>query len=434
MRTVLMVSYIFPPLAGGGVQRTVKFTKYLLSFNWKAIVLTINRNFDQIEYSDNSLLKELPQNLQIYRSEIIEPFEVYRVLGGKQKMGSRSKSLLHKDEGSNDFTKNIKKLILQSLIPDSKIGWFPLAVKSIKKILQNHQVDIIYSTSPPNTSHLIARYVSKRHRIPWVADFRDPWQRFIENRPILFEKIDRYLERKVLLSATKYLVAWPGIIKSFKKRHNCHNPEKCEVIFNGFDQDDFLNLKPSNLNEFTITYTGTIYNERALEGLFKGLRLLFEENSELRTKINVLFICVYDPILKDLVNKYQLVDVVKSIPYMNHKDCVSYLKGSHLLFLYTTRLNAVPGKLFDYLGAKRPILAIVPADTTVAEIIKSTETGFIVNPNDEQGIKKTIKKIYHNYDKIAKRISNINIEALKDFERKHQTERLAKLFNAILDT
>ena len=175
MKNVLMIAYDFPPIGGGGVQRTVKFAKYLSIFGWNPILLTVEKDANNIEYADASFLEELSSKVTIYRSRIVEPHDIYRFFGGKQKQGSRESRILHLDHDGANFMSKIKDIVSSFLVPDSKIGWYPGAIRKARQIFNTHQIDVIYSTSPKTTSHIIARHLSGKYGKPWVADFRDAW-------------------------------------------------------------------------------------------------------------------------------------------------------------------------------------------------------------------------------------------------------------------
>ena len=430
MRNVLLIAYDFPPMSVSRALRTLKFVKYLPIFGWNPIILTVEKDINNLEFTNASFSKELSAKVNIYRSQIMEPYDIYRLFGGKQKQFSRECSILHTDCKSTKFSEKIKNIVSSFFIPDAKIGWYPGAIRKAKQIFNKHKIDVIYSTSPKNTAHIIAKYLSRRYKKPWVADFRDPWPAYYQARPSLLKKLDESWEDKVLSEATRITVAWPGILKDITVRHKDFDKSKAILFTNGFDEDDFNGVIPKELKHFTISYAGTFYKDRNPESLFKGLALLFKEKSELRKDIRVLFIGISDPLLRNLIDKYNLSDVVEHIPHITHRECISYLAGSHLLFLDTLR-DCVPGKLYEYLGLRKPILALVPFETTVAKIINETQAGVVVDPKEIEKIKDTIMALYVTYKQCGLRLERKDDSVLHQYERKRSTGRLAEVFNEI---
>lgn len=435
MQNVLMIAYDFPPIGASGVQRTIKFAKYLPTFGWRPIILTVDKDAKTIEYADASLLEELSDEVLIYRSRIIEPYDVYRLFGGKHKQGSRESKILRLDNGRANVIDKIKIMLASALVPDAKIGWYPGATSKAKEIFKKHKIDVIYSSSPKTTSHIIARKLARRFNKPWVADLRDPWPTGFFGRrrkPPVLQKLDTSLERSVLFEATRVIVAWPGILDDITVMHKDFNKSKAILITNGFDEEDYKGVMSAKFEQFTICHAGTFYKNRNPESLFKGLALLFEERPKLKNNIRVLFIGISDYVVRELIGKYGFEDVVEHIPYMDHRECVSYLLGSHLLFLNTLE-NYVPGKLYEYLGTGKPILAIVRDKTTVAEIMKETRSGIVIDPDDSERVKDFILEMYwRNKEGNTEEKESQDESLVSRYSRKELTRRLSAIFDEVV--
>ncbi|MCP3929463.1 MAG: glycosyltransferase family 4 protein [Bacteroidetes bacterium] len=431
MKNVLIVVYNFPPLGGSATVRTVKFVKYLNQFGWNPIILTVGKDFNDIEYSDTSFLETLDENIRIYRARVIEPHDIYRFLGGRKKQGSRDSKLLHLDTEGSSFLKKLKQIIFSSFIPDTKIGWFPGAIRLMGEIFKKHNIDVIYSASPKNTAHLIAKFISKKQKKPWVADFHDPWPAYYITRPWLFKKLDETLEKKVLLGATKIVVAWPGIHKDITQRYPGVNENKIELIHMGFDEEQFEETDSKRSEIFTIAHAGVFYKDRTPQPLFKGLKLLFEEQPELRSKIRILFIGISDPLLVGLIAQYEISDVVELISFIPHKECVRCLLGSDMLFLNTLD-DCIPGKLFEYLGCRKTILALVKESTTVAKIVRDTQSGIVVDPDNPAMVKDAILKEYEKYQQGELRKSSEYEAATLSYSYKKLTGRLSGILDDVV--
>ena len=426
MKNVLMIAYDFPPVGGSGMLRTVKFVKYLPVFGWHPIVLAIEKNAENIAYVDSSLLDSLNKNATIYRARIIEPYHLYRIFGGKQKQGSRESSVLHANTDGGGFGTKLRNIFQSFLIPDSKIGWFPGAIKRGRKIFRDHSIDAIYSTSPKNTAHIIARWLSIKYKKPWIADFRDPWSGYFVKPPMLFRQLDCFMEKNVIDSAQRIIAAWPGILNDVKDRYGKSYDDKCVLLPNGFDEEDYVDISPVVCKQFTIAYAGIFYKDRTPESLFRGLSMLFKERPELKNNIRVVFIGIRDPLLNNLIKNYDLGDVINHVTYCSHKECLNYLSGAHALFLNTLE-NCVPGKLYEYIGLRRPILALVPETTVVAEIINETQAGSVIDPGETCKIKNTILSLYEKYNKGTLTLDREDESCIYKYERKRLTEKLSKL-------
>ena len=433
MKNVLMIAYGFPPIGGSGVQRTVKFAKYLPLYGWNPIILTVKKDANNIAYADTSFLNELSNKAKIYRAQLIEPYNIYRFFGGRQKQGLRDTRTLVVNKNPSSFTGKIKNLLASLLVPDSKIGWYPAAIRKAREVFDNHDIKLVYSTSPKLTAHMIARHLSRKYGKPWVADFRDPW--FADyacplKRPTFLRRIDKYLESSVLFEATKITAATPGILEDIIRKHRGFDENKAIIITNGYDEEDFIGVLPKKFKHFTISYAGIFYKDSYPEPLFRGLTLVFKEEPKLRKHIKLLFIGISDPILLRLIEQYGLSDIIEHIPYVPHRECISYLLGSHLLFLNTIG-NALTGKLFDYLGSGRRILALVTESTGIADIINRTKTGVVIDPDNSEQLKKFILDRYEAYKEKRVEQDSRQQVLIQQYRRKKLTRRLSQVFDEI---
>lgn len=265
MKTALIIAYEFPPIGGSGVLRTVKFVKYLTLYGWQSIVLTVKRDESLLQSSDSTFLDELPTSVKIYRVKVFDLYDVYKSFGGKKKQGGsyyNSKAQSSLEGIAVRFNKAVDSL----LIPDAKIGWYPTAIRAGRRIFTENIIDVIYSTSPRNTAHLIARRLSRRFKTPWVADFRDPWtMSFLEpEHPFPFNRWDYQMERSVFRDADAIVAVRRGIFDQALQRFPFLDSTKMHLIPNGFDEEDFKDVTPQKFDKFTILYTGVLYKERSV--------------------------------------------------------------------------------------------------------------------------------------------------------------------------
>ena len=428
MKNVLMIVPCFPPIGGSAIQRTLKFVKYLPTFGWNPIILTIDEGDKSEEIVDTSLLNEIPETLKIYRSGYFGFSLMFRFLNTKRKQ--KSKNIVSCASSHNNSVNKIRDIIRPFIIPDPRVGWYPFAISKCKQIFKENNIDLIYSSSPYPIANLVAMSVAKKYKKPWVADFRDPWtEPFYFKRPFPLKQWEKSLERSVLRRADKIVVAWPAIQDGFMSQYKLHR-QKIILIHNGFDEQDFQDIVPKAFEKFTIIHTGTFYKQRNPEALFKAMLSLLSKKPRLRNDIQVILLgwCWENP--SNLIEENNLNDIVLTVPYLPHEECLRYLLGADVLFLNTIQ-NYVPGKVFEYLRGKKPILALVPKDTTVAEIVSSTKSGVVINPTNTEEIKDAILEMYEKYKEGTLKLDREDDSVIYQYERKELTRKLAEVLDEV---
>ncbi|MBD3223796.1 MAG: glycosyltransferase, partial [Caldithrix sp.] len=274
MKNVLIISYYWPPAGGPGVQRVLKFARYLPEQGWRPIILTVSRGaFPAI---DNSLTTEVPDDCVVYRTANPEPDQWYNRLTGARKDTALPVGVLAKDK--QGWKQRLAFwLRLNLFIPDAKLGWKPFAVHAARKIIKNHRPSVIFSSSPPPTVHLIARKLSKRYHIPWIADFRDPWTNihyYQNRRSRLSQWIDRRLEQKVVRDSTKAITVSPP----FARLIAGNQADSMHIIPNGFDASDFDDEAPQ-ASAFRLVYVGGLNANRFYPQVFNTLHTLLQNGT-----------------------------------------------------------------------------------------------------------------------------------------------------------
>lgn len=404
MKTMLMIAYYFPPIAGGGVQRTLKFAKYLSCFDWKPIILTAKEGYDS--YYDETLKNDISDETIIYRTATFDPVNWIRK---KLKKTVDLRTVRAKDvvveQGKVLRPSWLLKMKEVVFIPDIQIGWLPFAVFKAWVVIRREKLDIIFSTSSPYTSHLIGFILKKISGKPWIADFRDPWSANIHGPQLSCRRrIDRLLEKLVLKSADRVITTTKPIADDFQKSNPLGH---YSVITNGYDQTDFKDLSIANYSEpkFNMTYTGILYRESSPKFFLQGLADLMEEKPELREDIIVRFVGQFDKPGENYNFSYlkslPLEKQVELVSYVSHEESLRYAISSDVLLLF---INDVPGaevimtgKIFEYLACKKPVMAMVPFNGVAAELIRDTSAGVVVPPQSVDEIKKTILSLYSKY-------------------------------------
>jgi len=407
MKKVLIIAYHYPPLGGSGVFRTLKFTKYLPRFGFKPYVLTVKNAMYQAK--DPTLLEDIPNEVEIFRTFSIEhkiflmPFYAL---------------------------KTTPKWIF---VPDINIGWLPFAVRQGERIIKKENINVIYATAPIFTSLLIGCLLKRKTGKPLVIDFRDPWTQnvFTKYPTRLHKKIEEKMEERVLKEADYIIVAGDYLKHVLTERYPFVK-SKMEVITNGFDPDDFKDLKMRKQTEkFRIIHTGSIYGLLTARPFLLALSKAIEEKTNLKEKLEVMFVGSYGNETSILVHKLGLNDVVKLVKYTPHKKCLELMLNSHLLLLLIALKDyegtgILTGKLFEYLASRIPILAIAPENGAAANIIRPLKAGVVVSPDNIELIKETIFKFYEMWEqgKLSKITGNIT-----RYDRVFLTQQLAQIFD-----
>ena len=397
MKKVLMIAYFFPPLGGSGVQRTLKFVKYLPNYGLQPIVSTVKSGHN-FAY-DQSLLKEIPDTVQVYRSSSLETLWLRRFIEKLAHM-KRSKGLAEKNaeesqsvEESRNVDKSLKKDPGKSakqrlfefidnylFIPDSKMRWLPFGFLNSLGIARSERVDYLFSTSYPYTTHLIALLVHKFYRKPWIADFRDPWvgNKAMQKQIPFRLKLDAWLERKVVQNADYLVNVTPSLTEMYIKRYP-KQAQKMITITNGFDLDDFIGIEPVIQNKFTLIHTGIIAEAYDMETFVEGIDTFLKRQPEARANFQALFIGYVPPKYEALLRN-KLPENVTILPYMSHKEVLNYQAGAHLLFLtFDQSVDiAYSGKIFDYIGVGKPILGLLP-NGVAAQLIEERKLGLVTS-------------------------------------------------------
>ncbi len=415
-----MIAYYFPPIGGSGSLRPLKLAKYLPLFGWRPVILTV-KNPDWYYADDPDLLTELPDEARVVRSRMIRSAWLYRVLNPLR-------------WGRMD------RIIRRFLVhPDDQIGWLPFAYSSVMGLIRRLDIDAVYSTSSPMTCHLIGYLVKKHTNIPWVADFRDEW---FENPdfdfPSNFHRRMHYrLEKMVVDSADHIITAAPGFCRLLEKHPGC--AQKSTTIYMGYDPDDFDNVKATPAAQraghtgppFTIAFSGLFYASFRPAGIISAAQKLIEAGKIDPGSIRILFIGANTPDETGFFDKY---GICRFTGFVSHKQALAHLRKSDTALLLLSRARGnfvVPSKTFEYIASGKPILAAVPKDGEVASIIRRTNTGVVVDFDDEKGLSDTLLRLYRDWSENSLQFSRDENE-IAYFNQKHQAARFAGILDKML--
>lgn len=450
-RKVLVLTYRFPPQGGGGVQRTLKFVKYLPQWGWLPVVHTVRNPHWPLR--DDTLLGEIPPEVRVYRTLTVE-FERLQGAAGslfteaerEQSPGPSGKAA---SPQARSFLRRSGKAAAnfvhrRILIPDPQVAWIlPAFLKSLY-IARKGGMALMYTSSPPNSVQVLGLLLKRATNLPWVADFRDPWTEGIR-RKLAYQgnhrrqRLEAALERAVLTRADHIVVTTEKTLEQFAQKYPSVSATKFTVITNGFDPADF-SLDPAGPplftpGEFNLTLTGNVEAMFDAIPFFRALRELLDEDEEMRSRLKVNFIGTKRGKYDDYIKRNQLDTHVRYIAYVPHATSLQYLAESDVLFLcqipvYESASTKLSGKLFEYLYMRKPILALTLPGLT-SEILSRSGLGIVVDPNDWQEIKKALRDLYLQYR--GEQGSMAADEAyIGGFDRTQQTRCLARLFDHVV--
>jgi hypothetical protein len=413
---VLIISYYWPPAGGSGVQRWLKFVKYLHHFDIEPIIYTVdNPNYPKEDVTLNS---EIPKNIVVLKNPIFEPTDVFF---WKQKG-------VKKEDVANSTNNGLLSFIRGNFfVPDPKIFWVKSSVKFLQNYLTHNPVDVIISTGPPHSMHLIAKKISKQNNIKWIADFRDPWTDLYYNKEfkqLSFAKNkNKKLEKSVLENADCVLTVSNSLKTDFEKI-----AKKVVVITNGFDEEVLEETKVVLDSKFTISYIGLLPKQSNPITFFKVLKKLCDADEIFKNDVRLLFVGDISGDVQTEITKNKLSEITEIKGYVSHQEAISFQKKSQVLLLLIPNVpkseGILTGKLFEYLTAKRPILALGPENGDLSMILKNTNAGVVIDHQNEEKISIEILRLYQQY---KQGVLTVNSKNLEQYHRKNLTAQLATI-------
>ncbi len=429
MKKVLIITYYWPPSGGGGVMRWLKMSKFLPKLGWQPIIYTPENPDPSV--IDESLLQEIHPEIIELKTLIWEPYDLYRKLTGK-KSGAKFKAGYISEASEGNWKNKLSVFIRGNfLIPDPRVFWVSPSVNFLTKYLNRNPVDLIISTGPPHSMHLIALGLKKNFDIPWIADFRDPWTDidFYHKLKLtwLADKKHRQLAKKVLTTADHVVTVSPGCAEGLEKIAS----RKIEVITNGYDPSDYEFEKPDLNKTFTISHFGAFNKDRNPVVLWLAMNELAAENPDFKNLLRIKLFGQTDVSIINDLRKNNLTNNLVLFEHLPHQKGLFELSKSQVLLL---PLNNAPnvkgiltGKMFEYIALQRPILAIGPSDADFAGILRETNSGISLNFNDLQGIKHALQ----NYFQLFKE-NKLGVESnsYEKYSRKNLAAHFIKLIQS----
>lgn len=425
-KKVLIITYYWPPSGGSAVIRWVKFIKYLRQFNYEPVVYApLNPQYPVI---DASFTRDIPEDMTILKKKIWEPYRLFKLFTGRGKTENLLTGFTSETR-KNKFRDDISNWIRSNIfMPDARKFWIRPSVKFLSGYLSENPVEAVITTGPPHSMHLIGLGLKKKIKIRWIADFRDPWTMIDFYRTLLLtnyaDKKHHRLEKEVLDQADQIIV----VSETMKQEFSGLTSKNIVVIPNGFDEDNITDDRIETDRKFSFVYTGIMNPAREPKKLWEALTELINENKNFAEDLDLLFIGNIDYSIIENISTFKLDKYFRKIDFVAHDQVMQYQRKAQVLLL---PLNDAPnargivtGKLFEYLAARRPIIAIGPVDGDAAAILNETRSGRIFDFNDSVNLKNHIKELYQRYSK-----GNLDVDSfqIEKFSRKNLTAELAKV-------
>lgn len=423
MKKVLIITYYWPPAGGPGVQRWLKFVKYLPDFDIQPIVyIPENPTYPIV---DEGLVKEVSNQAIILKNKILEPYQLASVFSKKNTKGISSGIIPNQKKQSF-----LQKILLWTrgnlFIPDARVLWVKPSVSYLKKYIQENDIDTIITSGPPHSLHLIGLKLKQELNVKWFADFRDPWTTIGYHSALKLsayaEKKHKTLERKVLTAADTIIVT----SKTTKTEFQALTSKPIEVITNGYDVE---NIAKQTLDEqFTLAHIGSFLSDRNPKILWESLSELVSENELFKQYFQLKLIGKVSQEVLDSIFAAGLEKHYDNLGYVSHLEAIQHQRKSQVLLLIEINSeetkSIIPGKLFEYMVSERPIIAIGPKDSDFAEIIANTNTGVFFTYNEKEKLKTIILSYFELFLQ-----KNLKVHAigLQQYSRKNLTEKLAEL-------
>ena len=432
MKRVLIISYYWPPSGGAGVQRWLKFVKYLRSFGWEPVVYTPeNPEFPE---TDLSLAKDIPPGLEVIKQPIWEPYDTYKKLLGQKKEDKINAAFLS-EKKKNSMLENFSVWVRGNFfIPDARKFWIRPSVKFLLNYLETNPVKAVISTGPPHSMHLIAMALAKKIKLPWLADFRNPWTNIDFYKDLrLSARADarhKKLEKQVLSRADAVTVISRSMAEDCRILHE----RRYEVITNGYDPDDTAQSHPPEIDKkFSIAHIGTLVSTRNPETLWIALQEMLASDPAFARDLEIKLVGKVDYKVMESIAHYGLKSFVNKIDYLPHDEVVKCQQQSAVLLLIINNTpNAkmiLTGKFFEYLAARRPILCLGPPNGDAAAILAETQAGLLAGFGDVSVMKDHIRSLYNDF--VCGSVSTKS-KCIEQYSRKELTGKLATLLDGLV--
>lgn len=423
MKRVLIIAYYWPPSAGVGVYRWLKFTKYLPAVGWQPVVYTPSN--PEVQALDPSLEREVPAQAEVIKAPITEPYTWYKRFAGRRTDERLGTSFLREHPGT-PWKEDLANWLRSNLfIPDARVWWVRPSIRRLTRYLRQHPVDVIVTTGTPHSMHLIGRALKRRLGIPWLADFRDPWTNVDYYAQLKLTRwadaAQRRMERSVLREADAVLTVswhWAEELKALGAREP-------QVITNGYDADDLPDPPTLPDDRWSLVHVGSITATRDVPLLWKALAERVARDPVFRDRFVLRFVGGVDHAVAEGLRQAGLEAHMERVGQVSHHEALRHMQRARALLLPVNDtanvMGFLPAKVFEYLAVRRPILAIAPAGADIRRVLGETHT--VVARGDEEGMRQAVSALFSDDTPLA--------AAPEAFSRKVLTGELAMLLDRL---
>lgn len=432
MKKVLIISYYWPPCGGIGVLRCLKIAKYLRLYGWEPIVYTAqNAHYPTLDYSN---LKDIPKGMLVLEQPIFEPYAYYKKFVGKPADANVNNDLVA--SGITGWKYKLSVFIRSNFfIPDARACWIRPSVKFLLRWLRQNRVEAIFSDGPPHTNTVIACKIRQATGLPWLADFQDPWTQVdYYQRLILTPWADakhRQLEQQVFQTANAITIVSP----TWKRDLESIGAQNVHLIPWGYDEDDFQDLHLPLDACLTLTHAGLIGEDRHPEQLFAAIAELLQEMPAFGEVFRLQLIGQVDVSVNESIERYKLNKIAHVLPPVSRRESLEKLAASQALLLILNKAaNAngrIPGKLFEYLAVRRPVICIGNPSSDTDQILQQCGAGKCIDHTDKEGMKAALKKLFAIYQQQGHLPFSTNPQNIIQYSNRLLTGKVAALLDSI---
>lgn len=425
-KKLLIITYYWPPAGGPGVQRWLKFVKYLPDFGIQPVVyIPENPTYPIV---DENLLQEVSDKAIILKQKIFEPYQLASFLS-KNKTKKMNSGIIPNQKKQSFLDKVFLWIRGNLFIPDARFFWVKPSVSYLEKYIVENNIDTIVTSGPPHSLHLIGLELKHKLEVKWFADFRDPWTTIGYHKSLRLSETaaqkHKELESQVLNTADTIIVT----SKTTKSEFETLTTKPIAVITNGFDVEK-VEKQPLD-SKFSLAHIGSFLSARNPQFLWESLVELIAEIPDFKSHLEIKLIGAVSQEVLDSITTFGLNDYLNNLGYVSHEEAIAHQRRSQVLLLIEIdseeTKSIIPGKLFEYMVSNRPIIAIGPNGSDFAEIITETNTGVFFNYSEKVKLKKLILDFYNQY--LEGKLESHGV-GLQQYSRKKLTEQLVQLLTS----
>ncbi|WP_338407710.1 glycosyltransferase family 4 protein [uncultured Flavobacterium sp.] len=422
-KKLLIITYYWPPAGGPGVQRWLKFVKYLPDFGVQSIVyIPENPTYPII---DEALINEVSEKAIILKHKIFEPYQ-FASMFSKNKTKKISSGIIPNQKKQSFLDKVFLWIRGNLFIPDARVFWVKPSVRFLEKYILENEIDTIVTSGPPHSLHLIGLELKQKFGVKWFADFRDPWTTIGYHKSLRLSnyavKKHKALEHQVLNTADTIIVT----SKTTKTKFQAITNRPIAVITNGYDTEN--GVKEALDSKFTLAHIGSFLSERNPKILWESLVELINELPDFKTHLEIKLIGAVSQEVLETITQFELKSYLNNLGYVSHSEAIAHQRKSQVLLLIEINSDdtksIIPGKLFEYMVSGRPIVAIGPNGSDFAKIITNTNTGVFFDYSEKTKLKSVLLGFYNQF--LEGKLQSNGV-GLQQYSRKSLTEKLAQL-------